>query len=88
MMDFAANESGFSPAHKPSGRPKTTAMIVATTASSTVAGMRCKISCTAGMLEANDLPRSPLSAAVRKCQYCTHTGLSSPSAAVTRAISA
>ena len=66
MMDFAANESGVNPAHSPNGNPSTMAMIIATSASSTVAGMRCSISCTAGTLEANDLPRSPVTAAFKK----------------------
>ena len=88
IMLFAANESGFKPAQSPSGRPITMAITIAVSASSTVAGMRCNISCTAGTLEANDLPRSPEKAALTKLQYCTHTGLSRPSAAVTRAISA
>ena len=61
---------------------------IAPHANSTVAGMRSKMSCTAGILCENERPRSPLNALVRKSQYCAHIGLSSPSAAVARAISA
>ena len=68
--------------------PSTTAITIAVSASSIVAGMRSRMSCTAGTLETNDLPRSPVKAPARKVQYCRHSGWSSPSAAVARAISA
>ena len=88
MMVLLYHAWGFIPATSPSGMPSRIDISIAQSASSTVAGMRSKMSCTAGMLCENERPRSPLNALVRKSQYCTHIGLSSPSAAVARAISA
>ena len=56
-------------------------------ANSSVAGMRSKISLSAGVPCANDTPRLPCSAPFRKYRYCSHSGLSSPSAAIVRAMS-
>ena len=44
MIVLPATESGFSPAHSPSGMPSTIAISIAASASSSVAGMRSRIS--------------------------------------------
>lgn len=66
MMVRLATPFGRSPAHRPSGIPSTTASSMANTASSKVAGMRSKISLSAGVPYANDTPRLPCSAPFRK----------------------
>ena len=48
MIVLPATESGFKPAHNPSGMPSTTAISIAAIASSKVAGIRSRISSTAG----------------------------------------
>ena len=88
MIALADVVSGLSPAQSPSGSPSTIAMTIALSASSTVAGMRCRMSSTAGTFDVNERPSSPANALARKFQYCTGSGLSRPSAAVARAISA
>ena len=82
MMARPPIDFGLRPAYRPSGRPITTAMIIASTASSSVAGMRSKMRSMAGMLNANDLPRSPASACLTNTRYCTHIGLSRPRRAI------
>ena len=61
---------------------------IAAIASSSVAGMRSRMSWIAGTLKANDRPRSPAAACLRNTQYCSASGRSRPSEAVARAISA
>ena len=80
MMDLPAADSGLSPAHNPSGIPRTTAISIAAVASSRVAGMRSTMSPIAGTLKAKDFPSSPAAA-------CSRSGRSRPSAAAARAIS-
>ena len=76
MIDAAERtHSGFRPAYKPSGTPKTIDNSTAVTASSIVAGMRCAISRSAGSLNTKLRPRSPCSASHRKYAYCRHSGL-------------
>ena len=53
--------------------------ISATPASSSVAGMRLRIRSIAGTPCTNELPRSPVSAEVRKIQNCIQNGWSRPS---------
>src|SRR5665213_377186 len=50
MIERPLHESGFNPAHSPSGMPKITANSIATMASSSVAGMRSKMSPSADVL--------------------------------------
>ena len=69
MIDFAAFESGLSPATSPRGMPAATAMITAASASSSVAGMRSRIKPSAGRLNTKEWPRSPGSALTRKVRY-------------------
>ncbi len=88
MMVRPAKDSGFRPAYRPSGRPITTAIRIASTASSSVAGMRSKISSMAGTLKAKDLPRLPASACLTNTKYWTHIGLSSPRRSIAPARSA
>ncbi|MNQ84099.1 hypothetical protein D3C85_992190 [compost metagenome] len=87
MIDFPATPVGRSPAQRPSGMPRTMASRMAVMASSMVAGMRSKISFSAGVPCANDVPRLPCKAFCRKIQYCSQSGLSSPSAAMVRLMS-
>src|ERR1043166_7255610 len=88
MIVRAANECGRMPAIRPSGIPSSTAISMAVSASSKVAGMRSNMSWIAGTLWVNERPRSPERAWRTNSAYCFHSGWSSPSAAVTRAISA
>ena len=68
-----------SPATRPRGMPIRQVRPMATTTSSKVSGKRCTINSIAGMPCTNEVPRSPWKARVRKLQYCSHTGKSSPS---------
>ena len=88
MIARAPIDSGRYPAYMPSGMPIATAMTSADAANSSVAGMRCTISCSADMLNTNDLPRSPARALRTKTKYCSHSGKSSPSARMARSRSA
>jgi hypothetical protein len=81
-------ERGARPAMRPSGTPAPTAMTRATSASSSVAGMRLRISSTDGTPCTNEVPRSPCSAEATKRPNCTHSGRSSPSRAIACARSA
>jgi len=49
--------------------------------------MRSRISCSAGTLKTNDLPRSPSSACLRNTRYCSQSGLSRPSPLIARSMS-
>ena len=80
MMLRPIQLSDLMPAIMPSGMPKNIAMSIAPQASSSVAGRRCKISFKAGSLKTKELPRLPRRALVKKIQYCSHMGLSSPRA--------
>ena len=84
MIVRPATPSGLSPAHSPSGMPSTTAISIAAIASSIVAGIRCRMSPSAGVACTNDRPRSPVTAPFRNTTYCSHSGLSRPSAAMAR----
>ena len=88
MMAREPKESGFSPAYRPKGMPTTMDNSTAVIASSNVAGMRCAISRRDGSLKTKLRPMSPCSAPFKNTQYCSHSGLSSPSAAIARARSA
>ena len=88
MMLRPMKLSGFKPATKPSGMPSRTAIIVATTASSMVAGILERISSSAGTPNTNERPRSPDNAPLRNAPNCSTSGLSSPSATVARMRSA
>ena len=88
MMIRPASECGRRPAHRPSGMPSVTAISIAITASSRVAGKRSRISAMAEVPWMNEAPSSPLSAPPRKCRYCCQTGMSRPSPAAVRAWSA
>ena len=84
MIVRPAMPFGRSPAHKPSGIPMITAISIAANASSSVAGIRSRISEIAGVAWTNDLPKSPCSAPLKNVQYCSGSGLSRPSAAMAR----
>lgn len=68
---LSVQELGRAPASAPSGIAMLTAMNVASTVSSMVAGKRCAISSRTGSAKRNDVPRSPWSVLARKCPYCT-----------------
>ena len=59
MIVLPAKPFGRSPAHRPSGMPKMMASSIATIASSSVAGIRSRISPSAGTAWTNERPRSP-----------------------------
>ncbi len=84
MIERPAMPFGFSPAHRPSGMPSTIAITIAVSASSIVAGIRSRMSPSADVLCTNERPRSPCATPWRKLQYCAHSGLSRPSAAIAR----
>ena len=71
MMARLAGDSGLRPAYMPSGMPNTIARMKAANASSSVAGMRCRMSLSAGSPNTNELPRSPRAALARKWKYCS-----------------
>src|SRR5687767_10184011 len=87
MMARLAGDSGLRPAYMPSGMPNTTARMKAAKANSSVAGMRCRISLSAGSPKMNELPRSPRAALARKWKYCSCTGRSRPRRWMKRSIS-
>ncbi len=64
--------------------PSTIAISIAVRASSSVAGIRSRMSPSAGVLWTNERPRSPVIAPDRNVRYCAHSGLSRPSAAIAR----
>ena len=70
MMLRPKKLSGFNPAMSPSGIPSNTAIIVATNASSIVAGILDKINSSAGTPNTNERPRSPDSAPFRNEKNC------------------
>ena len=84
MIERPATPLGLSPAQSPSGMPRTTAISIAAIASSIVAGMRSRMRPSADVACTNERPRSPVSAPFRNTRYCSHSGLSSPSAATAR----
>ena len=84
MIVRPAMPLGLRPAHRPSGMPRTIANSIAVSASSIVAGIRSRISPSADVLCTNERPRLPDSAPERNVRYCSHSGLSSPSAAIAR----
>ena len=84
MIALPPAESGLSPAQRPSGIPSSTAISIATMASSSVAGMRSRISESAGVACTNERPRSPASAPRMKVAYCSCSGRSRPSSAIAR----
>ena len=81
--------SGRNPAYSPAGIPITMLISTAATASSIVAGSRCRITFIAGSLNTKLRPRSPCSTPNRNDEILLpHNGLSSPSDAIARARSA
>ena len=79
MIVLAGIESGLSPAHSPSGMPSTIAISIAASASSSVAGMRSRISCDRRHVERERAAEVAVQRACRgRSRYCSHSGLSRP----------
>ena len=67
-------------ARKPVSPPSSTPAINAAVASCAVAGRRSSTTSIAGRTCWKDWPKSPRTAAPRKCRYCVNSGWSRPSA--------
>src|SRR5690554_1914152 len=78
MMARAGRLSGRRPAYTPSGTPTTMEMNMASVASSSVAGMRSRMSRMADSPVRKLLPKSSCTAFARKMPYCSQSGRSSP----------
>ena len=66
---LSIQELGLAPAQTPSGIASSVAMLIATTASSIVAGRRLRMTLITGSVYLNDRPKSPANADRRNFRY-------------------
>ena len=88
IITLLALLSGLYPAYIPKGIAIIKDINNENKASSNVAGILWIINFRAGSPKINELPKSPLNAFTKKYQYCSVTGLSSPSSRITLSTSA
>ena len=88
IITLLALLSGLYPAYIPNGIAIIKDINNENKASSNVAGILWIINFRAGSPKINELPKSPLKAFTKKYQYCSVTGLSSPSSRITLSTSA